>query len=159
MSSTPDRARVGSTPSMTFSATVNTGTSMKCWWTMPMPAAMASPGRWNGRAAPSMRISPSSGRVEAVEDVHQGRLAGAVLAEQREDLAGLHVEIDAVVGDDTGEALGDAPQLELHGVRLLGVPNGRRLTRRRPFAITRGGSLASRRSRVDRTSSRRQRRR
>ncbi len=30
-------ARVGSKPSTTFSATVNTGTSMKCWWTMPMP--------------------------------------------------------------------------------------------------------------------------
>jgi hypothetical protein len=35
---------VGSTPSITFSATVNTGTSMKCWCTMPMPAAMASAG-------------------------------------------------------------------------------------------------------------------
>ena len=44
--------------------------------------------------------SPVVGHGQSVEDVHQGRLAGAVLAEQRMDLAGAHVEIDAVVGDD-----------------------------------------------------------
>ena len=52
--------RVGSTPSTTFSATVNTGTSMKCWWTIPMPAAIASPGPAKCCGFPSMRISPSS---------------------------------------------------------------------------------------------------
>ena len=31
---------------------------------------------------------------------------------------GLHDEIDALVRDDAGEALGDPPQLELHVVRL-----------------------------------------
>ena len=39
-------AFVDSWPSMTFSATVKTGISMKCWWTMPMPARIASPGPW-----------------------------------------------------------------------------------------------------------------
>ena len=39
-------ARVDSWPSMTFSATVKTGISMKCWCTMPMPARIASPGPW-----------------------------------------------------------------------------------------------------------------
>ena len=52
---------VGSCPSTTFSATVNTGTSMKCWWTMPMPAAIASPGPWKVTGVPSTRISPPSG--------------------------------------------------------------------------------------------------
>ena len=33
-----------SLPRTMFSATVKTGTSMKCWWTMPMPRAMASDG-------------------------------------------------------------------------------------------------------------------
>ena len=33
---------VGSRPSTTFSATVSVGTSMKCWCTMPTPAAIAS---------------------------------------------------------------------------------------------------------------------
>ncbi len=51
-----------SLPSMTFSATLKTGTSMKCWWTMPMPAAMASPGPAKCCTSPSSRISPSSGR-------------------------------------------------------------------------------------------------
>jgi len=48
--------------------------------------------------------------VEAGEDVRQRRLAGAVLAEQRVDLAGGRLEVDVLVGDDGGEALGDPPQ-------------------------------------------------
>ncbi len=56
------RPRVDSTPSMTFSVTVKTGTSMKCWWTIPIPAAIASPGSLKTTGFPSMRISPSSGR-------------------------------------------------------------------------------------------------
>ena len=48
-------------PRVTFSATVNTGTSMKCWCTIPMPAAMASFGEANWAFLPSIRISPSSG--------------------------------------------------------------------------------------------------
>jgi hypothetical protein len=50
--------------------------------------------------------------VEPVEDVHQRRLARAVLAEQRVHLAGEEVEVDGVVGDDAGEALRDALELE-----------------------------------------------
>ena len=40
------------------------------------------------------------GLVEPVEDAHERRLAGAVLPEQRVDLAGPQVEVDAIVGDD-----------------------------------------------------------
>jgi hypothetical protein len=29
---------------------------MKCWWTMPMPAAMASAGEWKERSSPSTMI-------------------------------------------------------------------------------------------------------
>ena len=65
------------------------------------------------------RISPSSGLVEPVEDVHQRRLPGAVLAEQRVHLAAAEVEVDAVVGDDPREPLGDPPQLEDDGVSLM----------------------------------------
>ncbi len=36
------------------------------------------------------------GVVEAVEDVHEGRLAGAVLADERVDLALVHHEVDLV---------------------------------------------------------------
>ena len=46
--------------SATFSATVWFCTSMKCWWTMPMPASIASLGVASLTAAPLTRISPSS---------------------------------------------------------------------------------------------------
>jgi hypothetical protein len=54
------------------------------------------------------------GLVQAVEDVHQRGLAGAVLAEQAVDLAGLDGQADVVVGGQRAESLGDAPQFELH---------------------------------------------
>ena len=52
------------------------------------------------------------GLVQAVQDRHQRRLAGAVLAEQRVNLSWHHVEVDPVVGDDRAELLRDSPQLE-----------------------------------------------
>ena len=48
----------------------------------------------------------------AEQDVHQRGLAGAVLAEQREDLAAAQLEIDRVVGDERAEALADAGKLQ-----------------------------------------------
>ena len=51
----------GSFPRTTFSATLKTGTNMKCWWTMPIPASMASPGPENDCSAPSRTMRPSSG--------------------------------------------------------------------------------------------------
>ena len=50
--------------------------------------------------------------VEAVEDVHQGRLPRAVLAQERVHLSLPEVEVDVVVRDDSREALGDAAELE-----------------------------------------------
>src|SRR5690606_7449165 len=47
-------------------------------------------------------------------DVHERRFAGAVLAEQRVDLAALDDEVDAVVGDQISEAFGDAGELQFH---------------------------------------------
>ncbi len=45
--------------------------------------------------------------IEAGEDVREGALAGAVLAEQSVDLTLERLEVDRVVGDDSGEPLGD----------------------------------------------------
>ena len=54
--------------------------------------------------------------VQAVEDAHQRRLAGAVLAEQRQDLALPQLEVDRVVGERAaGKPLGDAAQLDQGG--------------------------------------------
>ena len=55
-----------SAPSTTFSSTVKGSTSMKCWCTMPMPAAMASCGLSDARPAcrrrGSRRCRPGRGR-------------------------------------------------------------------------------------------------
>ena len=55
---------------------------------------------------------PLVGLGQAVEDVHQRRLARAVLAEDRVNLASSEVEVHAIVGHDAGEPLGDSPHLE-----------------------------------------------
>src|SRR5439155_26561967 len=47
------------------------------------------------------------GLVQPVDDLHQGRLAGAVLAEQAEDLALANLEGDGVVREHPREALRD----------------------------------------------------
>jgi hypothetical protein len=54
------------------------------------------------------------GAQQAEQHVHQGGLAGAVLAQQGVDLAGLDHQVDAVVGGEGPEPLGDALELELH---------------------------------------------
>src|SRR3954468_13675019 len=53
---------VGSLPRTMFSRTVKLSASMKCWCTMPMPAAIASLGLRRCTSRPSTRIWPSSGR-------------------------------------------------------------------------------------------------
>jgi len=48
-------------PSMTFSTTLIASTSMKCWWIMAMPAAIASRGRWPASGRPRKTMLPASG--------------------------------------------------------------------------------------------------
>ena len=52
------------------------------------------------------------GPHDAVDHLHQGRLAGAVLAEQRMDLACADGEATLVVGHDRRKRLGDAGELK-----------------------------------------------
>ena len=93
----PLRGLFGSASAM-FSATVSASNSEKCWNTMPMPRSRAAAGLAMVTGLPFQRIS-SGGRLQrAVEDLDQRRLAGAVLAEERVDLARLDGEIDVVVG-------------------------------------------------------------
>ena len=60
------RVKPPSAPSSRFSRTVNGSTSMKCWWTMPMPALIASCGpadrRSAGRRPGSRRCRPGRSR-------------------------------------------------------------------------------------------------
>ena len=105
-----------------FSVTVCDGTSVKCWWTMPMPASIASRGDRNDDR-PAVDADLALVRpVEAGEDVHERALAGAVLAEQRVDLARPQVEVDVVVGEDAREALDDPGRLERGRASSRGRP-------------------------------------
>ena len=51
-------------------------------------------------------------RIGAGEDIDQRRLAGAVLAEQRLDLAGTQIEVDRIEREHAWKALGDALQAQ-----------------------------------------------
>ena len=59
-------------------------------------------------------------RVQAVEDAHQGGLAGAVLPEERVHLAPAQVEVDVVVREHARELLRDPAQLEDDGAVACG---------------------------------------
>jgi len=50
--------------------------------------------------------------LHAVEDLHQRGLAGAVLTDEGVHGAAAHGDLDVVVRDDAGEALGDAAQFD-----------------------------------------------
>ena len=95
-----------------FSATVRAGIDVKCWCTMPMPRRRAATGDGPG---PGDAVRPRLARVraeQAVGDVHQSGLAGAVLAQQPVDLAGRQNEIGSAERLHGAETLGDGSELE-----------------------------------------------
>ena len=74
-----------------------------------------------GGAADQRRLAvdldrPLVGRIGPEEDVHQAGLAGAVLAEEAEDVAGMEGEVDPGAGVHRAEALDDAA----HGEKRRG---------------------------------------
>ncbi len=87
-----------------------------------MPALIASSGDLD---VPDLAVDPDGaavGLIEAVENVHQGRLAGAVLADDAVDRARRDRKVDIPVGVHRPEALvdplqldgGSAPRLDVH---------------------------------------------
>ena len=79
---------------------------------MPMPSA-DGPARGVDRdRLPVQQDLALVGLVEPVEDVHQGRLARAVLPEQRVDLSTAQLEVHRVVRDQGAEPLGDPPEFQ-----------------------------------------------
>src|SRR5439155_13117714 len=69
------------------------------------------------------------GAREAVQDLHQRALAGAVLADHGVHFTRMEVEVDAVVGDDAGEGFRDAAQGEQRRcVHRPGYYNGAAMT-------------------------------
>ena len=86
-----------------FSSTVIASNSEKCWNTMPMPIARAARGFGMLHRRAVEADLALVGVQDAVDHLDQRRLAGAVLAEQRVDLAGRHPEADVVVGEHARE--------------------------------------------------------
>ena len=97
-----------------FSPTEKRGTRLRSWCTALMPAAIASRGEANCDLAAVEQHPALVGPVDAGDDLDQRRLAGAVLAHQRVDLAGLEVERDVVERLDAGEGLARALDGEPH---------------------------------------------
>ena len=52
---------VGSTPKIIFSKTVKTSTSLKCWWTIPIPNSLATLGSLIKTSLPLTLILPLVG--------------------------------------------------------------------------------------------------
>ena len=76
----------------------------------------ARPWAWAKRTGlPSRSSSPLSAVSSPVHDLDDGRLAGAVLAEQRVDLGRLDGEADLLERPDPLEALGDAAKSSRRG--------------------------------------------
>ena len=105
-----ERGRSPESATAMFSATVSSSKSEKCWNTMPMPRRRASTGEAMRTGRPSQSDFAGARLDDAVEDLDEGRLAGAVLAEQRVDLAAPDREVDAVIGEEPAVALGDAAE-------------------------------------------------
>ena len=63
---------------------------------------------------------PLVGVEQAVEDVHEGRLAGPVLTEQAVDSSRNHVQVDVVIGREGAESFGDPAQRQAGLQRGLG---------------------------------------
>ena len=68
--------------------------------------------RFEVLAGPVHRHRALVGLVGAVQRLHERRLPGPVLADDRMDRSGANREVDTVVGDDTREALDDVTQLD-----------------------------------------------
>ena len=79
---------------------------------MPMPWLIASRDERILTGSPLTRISPEFGLVEAVENRHQRRFSGAILADDAVNDAAFDDEIDVIVGVNRAEALVDADQFD-----------------------------------------------
>ena len=109
--------RTNSRPRKTLSATVICGTRLSSWWMIATPAVCAC------ADVAELHLSPADFEPAGIfglnpgEDLHQRRLAGAVLAHQRQHLPGGDVEVDAVQHLVGAEELGDLSRPMRRGAR------------------------------------------
>ena len=69
------------------------------------------------RLAAGERDRAAVGLDESDQDLHQRRLAGAVLAEDPVDPTGVQLQVDVVAGDDAAVVLGDGCEVDSRGGR------------------------------------------
>ena len=101
-------------PIATFSSTVMSGTSLTCWKVRAMPSFATSCGGALSMLLAEHGDRAAGGGEHAGDQVEGGALAGAVRADQRDDLAGLDVEGDIVDGDHAAELLARIVDLQQH---------------------------------------------
>ena len=80
-----------------------------------MPAARESRGVGKGGPSSVDQDLAAVRLLRAGEDLHQRRLAGPVVAEDAEHLAGMDVEVDGTEGRDGAVGLGDPANLDARG--------------------------------------------
>ena len=104
-----------SRPRKMLSATLSSGTRLSSWWMMAMPAASASRGAGEAdRRAIERELAVVVG-MDAGQDLHQRRLAGAVLAHQaRGSRPAARLEVDIAQSDHAAERF-DTPRASSTG--------------------------------------------
>ena len=88
-----------------FCSTVRSGTSDSSWKTAETPARWAALGSAATNGCAAEQDAAFVGAERAGEDLDEGALAGAVLADEGVDLAGGGVELGARQRGDAAEAL------------------------------------------------------
>ena len=116
------------------------GTRLFSWNTMAMPRWRASSGVRGAASTPSTSILPEVERDDAGHHFCQRRFAGAVLADQRMDLAAAQLEIDVLDRGHAGIELGRLAKREddvvAHARNSCSIPaSGSRSSRPGPLAM------------------------
>ena len=100
-----------------FCATVRCGIRLSSWWIMLMPRSCAA-GVGDLDFPPLVDDAPGVLVIDAGEDLHQRRLAGAVLADQGVDFAGAQLEPALAERVDAGK-LFSMPSIETRTSPML----------------------------------------
>ena len=103
---------LSSLPRKMLATTSRFSHSARSWKTVAMPSPSAALGSLSVDGLAAKGDGARAGLMDAGQDLDQRRLARAVVADQRHDLAGMDVEIDVGQGRDGAEMLGDAAQAE-----------------------------------------------
>ena len=106
------RSGLSSWPRNMLATTSRFSHSARSWKTVAMPSVERGARIGEGHRLAVELIVPDARLMHAGQDLDQRRFAGAVVADQRHDLAGMDVEIDVGERRDRAEILGDAAQAE-----------------------------------------------